>query len=156
MRYISRAPGEAMNIKALGRYVDRVMAQKGLSARDIERKTGKKVDNSYVVKIIKGKIPNPSIKAILSLAEGLEVNPHEILTVISGQPPQGERRDTPDAMAIVDVMQKLVMNPELIEVAQAWMGLFPEDKERMMESLIFLNEQNEERRYSKPRKKRKR
>jgi transcriptional regulator with XRE-family HTH domain len=142
--------------ETVSQFVDRVMRQKGLSARDIERNSGKKVDNSYVSKLLSGKVPNPGINSIIGLAEGLNINPHEILTAVSGQPPPDGQQVSPDAMVVVDIMQKLVMDPELMEVLQEWMRLLPEDKKRVMKSLRFLNEQNQKMRQSRARKKKKR
>ena len=138
-----------MIIETLSQYVRRVMKQKRMSARDIERNCGKKIDNSYISKIINGAVTNLTANAIVALAEGLEVNPHELFTVVSGHDTQPDQEAMPDSFLLVDMMQQLVMNPELMEILQMWVRLLPEDQARMLESLKFLNEENQKRRQEK-------
>jgi MoaA/NifB/PqqE/SkfB family radical SAM enzyme len=128
------------------------MKQRALNARDIERNSSKKIDNSYISKIINGTVTNLTSNAIVALAEGLRVNPHELFTVVSGHSAEPERDLKPDSYLLVDLMQQLVMNPELMEVLQEWMRLSEEDKGRMLESLKFLNEENQKAQQGKQRK----
>jgi transcriptional regulator with XRE-family HTH domain len=130
-------------IETLSQYVRRVMKQKRMSARDIERNCGKKIDNSYISKIINGAVTNLTANAIVALAQGLEVNPHELFTVVSGRNAQPDQETKPDSFLLVDMMQQLVMDPELMEVLQVWVRLLPEDRTRILESLRFLNEKNQ-------------
>jgi MoaA/NifB/PqqE/SkfB family radical SAM enzyme len=128
--------------ETLSQYVRRVMKQRALNARDIERNSSKKIDNSYISKIINGSVTNLTSNAIVALARGLGVNPHELFTVVSGHSAEPERDEKPDSYLLVDMMQQMVMNPELMEVMQEWMRLSEEDKGRMLESLRFLNEES--------------
>jgi transcriptional regulator with XRE-family HTH domain len=132
-------------IETLSQYVRRVMKQKRMSARDIERNCGKKIDNSYISKIINGAVTNLTANAIIALAQGLEVNPHELFTVVSGHDAQPDEETKLDSFLLVDMMQQIVMNPELMEVLQVWVRLLPEDRARILESLRFLNEENQRR-----------
>jgi transcriptional regulator with XRE-family HTH domain len=129
--------------ETLSHYVRRVMKQRSLNARDVERNSGKKIDNSYISKIINGTVTNLTANAIVALAQGLRVDPHELFTIVSGHDLDGGREAKPDSLLLVDLMQQMVMDPELIEVLQEWGRLSADDKARMMESLKFLNEENE-------------
>jgi transcriptional regulator with XRE-family HTH domain len=142
-----------MHRENLSQYVRRIMKQKGLNARDIERNSGKKIDNTYVSKILSGSANNPSINAIVALAEGLGVDPHEVFAAASGCAIEGDRQVSPSVVTLLDVMQRVVADPQLIEVLGEWSLLLPEDREWMLHSLRFTNEQNEKRRRGKARHK---
>jgi transcriptional regulator with XRE-family HTH domain len=129
--------------ETLSQYVRRVMKQRALNARDIERNSGKKIDNSYISKIINGTVTNLTANAIVALAQGLRVDPHELFTIVSGHGLEQDRDAKPDSFLLVDLMQQLVMDPQMMEAVQEWARLPGEDKARMLESLRFLNEQSE-------------
>lgn len=61
-------------METIGQYLDRVMRQKNLSPKEVARACG--ITNSYIGRIIKDKGGNLSVKTIVALAEGLEVDPH--------------------------------------------------------------------------------
>jgi transcriptional regulator with XRE-family HTH domain len=132
-----------MITETLSQYVRRIMKQKSFNARDIERNSGKRIDNSYISKIINGSVTNLTSNAMVALAEGLQVNPHDIFTAVSGYSPEPEPEAKVDSYTLVDIMQQMVMNTELIEVLQEWMRLSAEDKNRMLESVRFLNEESQ-------------
>jgi transcriptional regulator with XRE-family HTH domain len=140
-----------MERETLSRYVRRIMKQKSINARDIERNSSKKIDNSYVSKILSGTVINPSINAVVGLAEGLGVDPHEVFAAASGFPIEGGRTVSADAVMLLDLMQNLIAEPQLIEVLKEWTRLLPEDREQMLHSLKFLNEQNDKRRRGRSR-----
>ena len=62
----------------LAEYVDLRMKEKGLSRSDIERNSGKLVTDGHVAYILAGKGKNPTLKVLLGLAKGLEVDPVEV------------------------------------------------------------------------------
>jgi transcriptional regulator with XRE-family HTH domain len=62
----------------LAEYVDLKMKEKGLSRSDIERNSGKLVTDGHVAYILAGKGKNPTLKVLLGLAKGLEVDPVEV------------------------------------------------------------------------------
>src|SRR5215210_921329 len=83
--------------ETLAQFVRRVMKQKALNARDIERNSNKRIDNSYISKIINGSVTNLTANAIVALAQGLEVNPHELFTAITGRGADPEREQRIDS-----------------------------------------------------------
>jgi transcriptional regulator with XRE-family HTH domain len=132
-----------MITETLSQFVRRVMKQKALNARDIERNSNKRIDNSYISKIINGSVTNLTANAIVALAQGLGVNPHELLTAISGRGAEAEQEQRVDSYLLVDLMQQMVMNPEVMELMQEWMRLPEDDRGRLLQSLKFLNENNQ-------------
>jgi transcriptional regulator with XRE-family HTH domain len=132
-----------MITETLSQFVRRVMKQKALNARDIERNSNKRIDNSYISKIINGSVTNLTANAIVALAQGLGVNPHELLTAISGRGAEAEQEQRVDSYLLVDMMQQMVMNPEVMELMQEWMRLPEDDRGRLLQSLKLLNEHNQ-------------
>jgi transcriptional regulator with XRE-family HTH domain len=129
--------------ETLAQFVRRVMKQKALNARDIERNSNKKIDNSYISKIINGSVTNLTANAIVALAQGLQVNPHELFTAISGREVEPDREQRVDSYLLVEMMQQVVMNPEMMELLQEW-GRLPEgNRAWILESMRFLNEENQ-------------
>jgi transcriptional regulator with XRE-family HTH domain len=132
-----------MITETLSQFVRRVMKQKALNARDIERNSNKRIDNSYISKIINGSVTNLTANAIVALAHGLGVNPHDLLTAISGRGAEAEQETRVDSYLLVDMMQQMVMDPEMMEMMQEWVRLPEEDRGRLLQSLKFLNENNQ-------------
>jgi transcriptional regulator with XRE-family HTH domain len=116
-----------MKGEKLNEYVTRVMRQKNLNARDVERNSGYKINNSHVSKLMKGLETNPSMNAVSALAEGLDVNPHEILTATTGRPPD----DSPpavDLMEMLGMIEKLASDHELIEALRGLLRLSKQER----------------------------
>jgi hypothetical protein len=126
--------------ETLSLYVKRVMQQKALGVRDIERNSKKKITNSHISKVIAGTAQNLTADKIVALAAGLEVNPHEVFSVVSGVSPESER---PDLMVFADVMQKVAMKPLLLDVLQELLRLEEHDHTDMLTTLRFLNKRNQ-------------
>ena len=124
--------------ETLRHYVKRVMRQKGLSLSDIERSSNKQITASYVGRILKGTVTNLTIDKIVVLAQGLEVDPHEVFAASYGKPPAS--RNHPDSLVLLDVMQKLVMNPDVLEALHEWLRLSPKERAVLLQSLKFINE----------------
>ncbi len=142
-----------MKSENLSEYVSRVMRQKNLNARDVERNSGNKINNSHVIKLMKGIETNPSMNAVKALAEGLDVNPHEILTATTGRPPD-DRPPAVDVMELLGMIEKLASDPELIEALRGLLRLSKEERTvhlRMM-SLPVVEKQRAKRSKSRRKK----
>lgn len=66
-------------LKAFGKHLREVRDARDLSLRKLSEKTG--VDFSQIHRIEKGE-SNPTLTMLLKLAEGLEVNPSELLSFL--------------------------------------------------------------------------
>lgn len=62
------------------------MQAKGLSLRDIEARSGGRITNSYVGKLLLGTARNPTRDKLAALATGLGVPLKEILKSVGGEP----------------------------------------------------------------------
>src|ERR1051325_9435211 len=142
--------------KNLSHYLQLLMKEKKLKLADIERKCQGRLSNSYLSKIIRGEATNLTIEAIDVLSEGLDIDGYELFAVAYGKPPSksGESiASTIDPLLFVEAIQKLVVNPQLVEVIRAWVGIAPEHQVELLASLQSLGKR-ETKAQKKPRKKR--
>ena len=123
-------------VETLGEYIERVIRQKNLSPKDVAKASG--ITNSYIGRIIRGKGENLTIGTILALAKGLDVDPHEVFTAASGNAPEG---GAVDPLLIVDLLQKLLTNPEGLDLLQDWLKLTDKNKKTFVKFLKSLHEQ---------------
>jgi hypothetical protein len=121
----------------LNEYVERVMKHKGLSLADVQRNCDHKITAGYIGKIIKGTVTNLSFEKILALAKGLEVDPYEVFAACYGRPPR--EQTTPDAFALVDLMQKLLLNSDVLEALPLILKLKPEQRKVLLRPLKFAS-----------------
>ncbi len=142
-----------MTVEKFSEYLARVMKQKGLTARDVERNSGKKIDNSHVSKFLRGTETNPSANAMKALAAGLGVNPHEVFTAVTGCLSDEGRRSSPDVMEILNMIEKVAMDFQLMEALREFIRLSPEERASHLQLLRFSSEMSEEVKQVKSRKK---
>src|SRR5687767_11388172 len=92
--------------ETLSEFVQRVMRQKGLSPREVQKHASKKgeIAASYISRIYNGKVRNLSVEKIEILAEGLGINPFEVFAASSGRQPLSKREIDP--LRLLDTMQK--------------------------------------------------
>jgi transcriptional regulator with XRE-family HTH domain len=110
------------------------MRQKSLTLRNIEVNSGRKISNSYISKILNGKVKNPTADKIVALAQGLKVDPHEVFTAISGEEQSGY-----NPMLFADMVQQLASDPRLQELFQEWLRMPAKERATMLHSLRFIN-----------------
>lgn len=113
--------------ETLSEYLDRVMRQKGLNPPDVQERCG--IAESYVRRILSGTVTNLTVKTIATLAEGLDVDPVDLFVAAYGKPI--EAKEGIDMMLLADTVQKLIMNPELIQVLQEWVRI-PEEHQKTL------------------------
>lgn len=99
----------------LSEYVNRVMEEKGLSGKDIERRSKGKITDSTISNIRAGRNLNLSLDKINALAIGLDVNPVEVFLAASGQ---GVKREL-TATRLAFIVQKIADNSELFGIVEA-------------------------------------
>ena len=122
--------------ETLGEFVNRVMKQKGLTLRDVEERCDKKITNSFISRVINGKVDNLMLESVLALAKGLGVNPHDILTAASGVSPESS---TVDPLLLIDILQKLLTNPIVIKVVQEWLKLSTKEQLAVLQVMERFN-----------------
>ena len=146
----------------LSRYVRRVMREKRLKQREIERRSGGKITDGYVADILCGRAKNPSVEKLSALASGLGVDPYELFAVAcdSLEHESGERykRDLPDITSFLEMMREVGENPDLIRIMEQALRLTPQERMVILHSMETLNEHQDKQQHVKqkpPRRKEK-
>jgi transcriptional regulator with XRE-family HTH domain len=146
---------ETMSRETFAEYVERVMRQKGLKAVDVERNSGGKIDRSHVSKFISGVETNPSAKAMMALAKGLDVDPHEVFTAVTGCPPGEGRSSAPDVLEVLNLIERAATDAELMAVLRGLIRL-PKEGLAAFRTLSFCSEQQQQARPRARRERKKR
>lgn len=128
----------------LSRYVRRKLQQKKLTLREVERQAGGEITNSYISKILNGSVTNLTVDKIAALARGLGADGREIFDVVYGES-EGLKDDAevdspPDALMLLDIMHKVALCPELMEILHEVAELYPEEYPVVFKYLTVLNE----------------
>jgi transcriptional regulator with XRE-family HTH domain len=123
--------------ETLSQYVERIMRQKALSFIDVERGSAGQISASYIGRILKGTVTNLTTEKIVALAQGLAVDPYDIFSASYGKPPAPQ--DHTNVLVLLDTMQKLVMNPEVLEAAEQLLRLSPKDRAVLLQPLKRIN-----------------
>jgi transcriptional regulator with XRE-family HTH domain len=114
----------------LGDYVKRVMKLKGLTQKDVQRMSGRRITDGYVASITTGRASNLSVDKLVALADGLGVDTDELFHVASGQPLEegGGSRNGPDSLMILETVQKAVMSPVVTQILHEVVRLSPAER----------------------------
>jgi transcriptional regulator with XRE-family HTH domain len=101
-------------METLAQYLDRNLKQRNLKPADVAEITG--LSASYISRVIQGKKKNLTVETIAILVEKLELDPLELFTAAYGKPVRVA--EGINAVLLADTIQRLVLNPDLIEVVQ--------------------------------------
>ncbi len=74
--------------KVLAEYVRQTRLAKHFSATDVEKNSGEKISDSYILRIENGQVANVSFDKLDALAEGLQVPKDEIHRIARGLSPE--------------------------------------------------------------------
>lgn len=124
-----------MSREKFSEYVQRVMRQKGLNATHVERNSGHKIDRSHVSKFLRGVETNPSANAMMALAAGLGVNPHDVFTAVTGCVPHDGTQSVPDVLEFLALAEKIAADPELTDVVRGVVRLPQGKRAAIMKTL---------------------
>jgi len=124
-------------METFDQYLDRILHQRKLTPKEAAKKCG--ITDSYIGRIIKGKGGNYSVETILALADGLEVDPHEVFAAATGRSAQ-EESGLVDPLFILDLIRKILTEPRGMEVLERWIRLSKQDKEKLIGFIQFLSE----------------
>ena len=128
-----------MDRSRLGRYVRKVMKQKGLTLRDIEARSDHKITDGYVADILRGAANNPSAEKIKALGRGLGVDPHSIFEIICGLQEQSavniSREEISEVGPFLELMQEVAEQPELLKIVEEVVLLLPEERSIVLRTL---------------------
>jgi transcriptional regulator with XRE-family HTH domain len=117
----------------LADYVRRVMRQKQLKLREVEKRSGGDITNGYISGIITGRISNVSVSKLQALAKGLEVDVHELFSAaVGGSSQEADEvapRPQPDLFWLLGALQEAAKNPTILKVLQELMDMTPRERE---------------------------
>jgi transcriptional regulator with XRE-family HTH domain len=133
-------------LEELGEYVRRTLREKRLTIREVEKRSGGKIDQSYVGRIAQGIYPNLTVDKVKALAAGLGVNEDEIFNVarrVEARPlKQPEFTDQDRVLNILDMIRRIVSDQPLMETVGDLVSLSPEALQSV-EKLISVLIQND-------------
>jgi transcriptional regulator with XRE-family HTH domain len=128
----------------LSQYVRRIMRMKRLTLRDVEVRSKSKITDGYISGIINGAAKNPSVEKVMALAMGLGVAPEELFYVACGLPARhpGSAHPVDPSLAqqALELMHKVLINPDLMDIMQEAVNLPPTERERALRSIKRLND----------------
>ena len=101
----------------LGEYVKKVMGEKHLNAKEVERRSKKQITDSYVLNIINGTAKNLTVEKLQALAIGLGVDEEEVFRIARGQSIKREIEPWPTNV-LLDTMREVVNNPDLTNIVK--------------------------------------
>lgn len=115
--------------------IKQIMDEKGLTALQIEKASGRKIKDSYISDILSGKTKSISVDKVNALAEGLGIDSIEVFKAASGEKVIFTREDPWPGRILLRTMGKIMDNPELTEIVKELVDLKP-TKLRMVKKLI--------------------
>src|SRR5215212_11916768 len=121
-------------MEPFGQYLERILHQRRLTPKEAAKKCG--ITNSYIGRIIKGQGGNHSVETILAIADGLELDPHEVFAAATGR--ARAERGLVDPLFIIDLIQKMLVEPQGLEILRQWMKLPKQDQEQLLDFLKLL------------------
>jgi transcriptional regulator with XRE-family HTH domain len=122
-------------METLAAYVDRLMRQQNISPKELAKRCG--LTDSYIIRIRNGTADNLTVETIVKLANGLEVNPHELFARAAGV---SACEDVPvDTLLLLDTMQRVAADPPSVELVRQVMGLTPNERQTLMAYLTANN-----------------
>ena len=129
----------------LSRYVRRILAEKRLSFRDVQRASSGGITQGYVGALVNGRYANPSVEKLKALALGLGESEEKVFRVARGLSPHSEEdaganADGLQPLALVDLMHRIVSDPELSNLVQELADLPPHARQVLLQVVRSLAE----------------
>ena len=125
-------------LESLPEYVNRIMKEKGLKPKDVEIRSGKKIDAAYVFKIMNGDTKYPSVVKLQGLAAGLGVDEDELFKVARGIPIHESSKRSGDpwpSNVLIGAMERITSNPELTRAVKALLTMKPAKLKALLKQL---------------------
>lgn len=128
--------------ETLSEYIKRVVKQKDLKLRDIERNSEGKITNGYISGIVNGKITNLSVDKLRALALGLDVDAHDVFAAALGEVRNKikslSNKSAPNAQWLIEVMQEILASPELTNLVDELVHLSRKERAMVMKVVQSL------------------
>jgi transcriptional regulator with XRE-family HTH domain len=118
------------------------MKLKGLTQKDVQRRSGGRITDGYVASIVIGRASNPSVDKLKALADGLGEDAVKLFQIACGLPEHTDAKrkssSPPDLMLILETVQKAVVIPDFTEILHELLRLSAEDRTSFRRSLTRL------------------
>jgi transcriptional regulator with XRE-family HTH domain len=112
----------------LQEYLKKVMKEKQLSGVDIEKRSGGKIGDSYISKILRGQSKNLTVEKINALAEGLGVDSVDLFRAASGYKTDFKSVDDQwMGHILLRFMERIVIDSNLTRIAKAVAQMKPKE-----------------------------
>lgn len=125
--------------ETLGRFIDRVMKEKGLSRKRVEVMSGGAIKASYVGSIVRGEAKNPSVDKMKALARGIGVDEEVLFRIARGERPREKtERSNPDiwyTRKILKMTDWILTRPDLLDSLLSMMKFDDEDQRAVVDSI---------------------
>jgi len=122
-------------METLAEYLDRLMRQQNLTPKALAKRCG--LTDSYIIRIRNGSADNLTVETIVKLANGLEVNPHELFARASGVSAYADV--AVDALLLLETMQRVAADPPSLEMVRLLMGFTPDERQTLTAYLTANN-----------------
>jgi transcriptional regulator with XRE-family HTH domain len=113
----------------------------------VVHKAGSGITKSNLSKIMTNTATNLTLETLFALARGLGEDPHTLLTAAFGHPPasgsQPQEQADLSAAEFATIMQKVALEPSLIEIMQEATKLWPEEYASVLRYLGVLNQRKQ-------------
>lgn len=126
----------------LREYLKKVMKEKQLSGVDIEKRSGGKIGDSYISKILRGQSKNLTVEKINALAEGLGVDSVDVFRAASGYKTDFRIVDEQWlGHILLRFMEKIVIDSNLTRIVKAIAQMKPREVKKI---LAIIDSKNKE------------
>ena len=131
--------------ETLAQYLKRIFAQKDLKAADAAKLTG--LSAGYIGRLLKDEKPNLTVETIAILVEALDLDALELFTVAYGKPIK--EKAGIDPVVLSDTIQKLILNPSLIDLVQDASKLSETHQKTIIETVKVMRHKSQRSRKKK-------
>lgn len=121
-------------METLAEYLDRLMRQNHLTAKELAKRCG--LADGYISRVRKGSSGNLTVGTIMKLATALNVNPHEIFSAASGV--AASEASPIDPHLLLDQMQKLITDTNGLELLRQLLSCSPEERKLLLDYIEYF------------------
>src|SRR5215208_7290959 len=125
--------------ETLGQYLKRILTQRDLKPADVAELSG--LSASYIGRLLKGEKTNLTVETIAILVEALDLDALEFFQVAYGKPIKGKAGIDP--LLLSDTIQKLVLNPDLIDLVQGAAKLPTKHRKTIAETVRVMGHKSQ-------------
>jgi transcriptional regulator with XRE-family HTH domain len=120
--------------ETLAQYLGRMLKQRDLKPAEVAELS--RLSPSYISRLLKGQKKNLTVETIAILVQALDLDALELFAVAYGKPVSV--KPGIDPLLLADTIQKLITNPNLIELVQNGARLSAKHQKTMFETMRLM------------------